>query len=126
MKQTYRAVQAAAPSVLELVERLRPVPAPKEVLLEVEACGICGADAGDVNAVRDTPRVLGHGVVGRIIETGANVPAMWKPSRRVVVGRLGGHGNECSLCRQGLFQLCRHQQLVGSCCDGGYAEMMFA
>lgn len=126
MKQTYRAVQATAPGVLELVERARPVPAPMEVLLAVEACGICGADTGDVNAVRDTPRVPGHEVVGRIIETGANVPAMWKLGMRVGVGRLGGHCNECSLCRQGFFQLCRHQHFVGSSCDGGYAEMMLA
>lgn len=126
MKQTYRAVQATAPGVLELVERGRPVPALTEVLLAVEACGICGADAGDVNAVRDTPRVPGHEVVGRIIETGANVPSTWKLGMRVGVGRLGGHCNECSLCRQGFFQLCRNQHFVGSSCDGGYAEMMVA
>lgn len=126
MMPTYRAVQATAPGALELVERARPVPAPREVLLAVEACGICGADAGDVNAVRDAPRVPGHEVVGRIIELGANVPAMWKLGMRVGVGRLGGHCNECSLCRQGFFQLCRHQHFVGSSCDGGYAEMMVA
>lgn len=126
MKQTYRAVQASAPGVLELVERARPTPAPTEVLLAVEACGVCGADAGDINALRDTPRVPGHEVVARIIETGASVPAMWKPGMRVGVGRLGGHCNECSLCRQGFFQLCRNQHFVGSSCDGGYAEMMLA
>ena len=126
MNQTYRAVQATTPGVLELVERPRPTPTPTEVLLAVEACGVCGADAGDINALRDTPRVPGHEVVGRIIETGANVPAMWKPGMRVGVGRLGGHCNECSLCRQGFFQLCRNQHFVGSSCDGGYAEMMLA
>lgn len=126
MQTTYRAVQASAPGVLELVERPRPVPGPREVLLKVEACGICGADAADVNAVRDGPRVPGHEVVGRILEVGAHVPSMWTVGMRVGVGRLGGHCNECNLCRQGLFQLCRNQSFVGSSCDGGYAEMMLA
>lgn len=126
MKKTYRAIQASSPGVLELVERPRPVPNAGEVLLEVEACGICGADASDINAVRDAPRVPGHEVVGRIADVGANVPAMWKIGARVGVGRLGGHCNECSMCRQGHFQLCRNQQVVGSSHDGGYAEMMVA
>ncbi len=126
MKKTYRAIQASAPGVLELVERARPVPGSGEVLLEVEACGICGADVADVNTVRDGARVPGHEVIGRIAEVGANVPAMWKVGMRVGLGRLGGHCNECSMCRQGHFQLCRNQQFVGSSCDGGYAEMMLA
>ncbi|WP_407713715.1 alcohol dehydrogenase catalytic domain-containing protein [Comamonas testosteroni] len=126
MKTMYKAFQASRPGVLELVERQRPVPASGEVLLEVEACGICGADAADINVARDVPRVPGHEVVGRIIELGANVPAMWKLGSRVGVGRLGGHCNECGMCRQGMFQLCRNQQSVGSNCDGGYAEMMLA
>lgn len=126
MKTSYRAVEARAPGVLTLVERPRPVPGPGEVLIAVEACGVCGADAADIHAVRDGARVPGHEVVGRIAERGAQVPPMWQPGMRVGVGRLGGHCNACSMCRQGLFQLCRHQQFVGSSCDGGYAEMMLA
>lgn len=126
MKKSYRAVQASAPGVLELVERTRPTPGAGQVLIEVEACGICGADAADISAVRDAPRVPGHEVVGRIAEIGPQVPSMWKVGARVGVGRLGGHCNECNLCRQGLFQLCRNQQFVGNSCDGGYAEMMLA
>ncbi|WP_429951868.1 alcohol dehydrogenase catalytic domain-containing protein [Comamonas sediminis] len=126
MMNTYRAVQASAPGVLELVYRPRPVPGPIEVLIEVEACGICGADSGDINSKRDVPRVPGHEVIGRITEVGTSVPTMWKVGMRVGVGRLGGHCNDCSVCRQGLFQLCPNQQFVGSSCDGGYAEMMLA
>src|SRR3546814_8280050 len=37
---------------------------------------------------------------------------------------MGGHCNQCQQCRQGLFNLCRNQAIVGSSCDGGYAEMM--
>lgn len=49
---------------------------------------------------------------------------MWKIGQRVGVGRLGGHCNECVQCRQGNFQLCLNQPVVGRSCDGGYAEMM--
>ena len=98
MKATYRAMQAIRPGVLELVDRETPAPGPGQVLISVEACGVCGADAADVDKID---------------------PA-------VGVGRLGGHCGECVQCRQGRFQLCLSQPVVGSSCDGGYAEMMLA
>lgn len=72
------------------------------------------------------PRVPGHEVVGRVIALGTGVPALWRIGQRVGVGRLGGHCNACAQCRQGRFQLCRNQPVVGATCDGGYAEMMLA
>ena len=50
MKTTYRAMQLTAPGALELVERPVPQPGAGEVLIEVEACGICGADLSDIEA----------------------------------------------------------------------------
>jgi len=129
MKTSYKAVQVRRPGVLELVERQIVQPAPDEVLIKVEACGICGADAGDIDGADpalDPPRVPGHEVIGRIVATGQAVPAMWRPGQRVGVGRLGGHCNQCAQCRAGRFQLCANQQFVGATRDGGYAEMMLA
>ncbi|MGH7077203.1 MAG: alcohol dehydrogenase [Acetobacteraceae bacterium] len=129
MKSTYRAVQVTTPGRLELVERKTPQPVCGEVLLEVEACGICGADAPDIeraNPSLQPPRVPGHEVVGRIIALGEGTPSIWKLGQRVGVGRFGGHCNECAQCRQGHFQLCENQPVVGATCDGGYAEMMIA
>ena len=129
MKPTYRAMQVTTPGVLELVERPTPEPGVGEVLIAVEACGICGADAADIEGADPAlqpPRVPGHEVVGRIAALGAGVPARWHVGQRVGVGRLGGHCNECEQCRQGLFQLCRQQPFVGASCDGGYAEAMIA
>lgn len=129
MTSTYRAMQVKEPGLLELVERLVPTPGAGEVLIAVEACGVCGADAGDIERVvppHQAPRVPGHEVVGRIAAIGAGVPRLWAPGQRVGVGRLGGHCQECRPCRQGLFQLCQNQNFVGSTCDGGYAEMMLA
>ena len=125
MKTTYRAMQTSASGVLEMVEREIPVPGHGQVLIAVEACGVCGADAGDVAQVK-SPRVPGHEVVGRIVALGDGVASIWKPGQRVGVGRMGGHCNECAQCRQGRFQLCTDQPAVGSSCDGGYAEMMLA
>ncbi|OWT65844.1 alcohol dehydrogenase [Candidimonas nitroreducens] len=129
MKTTYRAMQVARPGILELVRRTTPAPGAQEALIEVEACGICGADAGDIekaDPALQPPRVPGHEVVGRIAALGAGLASLWKIGQRVGVGRLGGHCNECVQCRQGRFQLCRNQPFVGSTCDGGYAEMMLA
>jgi alcohol dehydrogenase len=127
MKSTYRAVVVTAPGKLELIERNMPVPGAGEVLIAVEACGLCGADANDVERGEGPwPRVPGHEVVGRIVSLGPQVPSIWREGQRVGVGRLGGHCNECAQCRQGKFQLCRNQHFVGSTCDGGYAEMMIA
>lgn len=129
MSTTHRAMQVSRPGVLELVERPTPVPGDGEVLIAVEACGICGADVGDIERADprlQPPRVPGHEVVGRILALGAGVPSLWRLGQRVGVGRLGGHCQVCTSCRQGLFQLCRQQAFVGSSCDGGYAERMLA
>ena len=127
MKTTYRAMQVSTPGTLELVERPTPQPGDGEVLIEVEACGVCGADAGDIERARHgANRVPGHEVVGRIAAMGPGVPALWQLGQRVGVGRLGGHCNACVQCRRGQFQLCLDQPFVGSTRDGGYAEMMLA
>ncbi|UEP32873.1 MULTISPECIES: alcohol dehydrogenase [unclassified Burkholderia] len=130
MNQTsYRAMQITRPGVLERVERAVPTPGPGHVLIAVDACGICGADARDIEHVDPAARgsrIPGHEVVGRIAALGPDVPPLWTIGQRVGVGRLGGHCNACAPCRQGNFQLCENQPVVGSTCDGGYAEMMLA
>lgn len=128
MTSTYRAMQVARPGVLEMTERTVPEPGPGEVLIAVQACGMCGADVADIDGhdPRRPPRVPGHEVVGRIAALGPGVPARWSVGQRVGAGRLGGHCHECGPCRQGRFQLCRNQEFTGATRDGGYAEMMLA
>lgn len=126
---TYKAMQITRPGTLELVEKVIPEPGKGEVLLSIEACGICGADAGAIEGLEQNttyPRVPGHEVVGKIVSLGAEVPSYLAVGQRVGVGRLGGHCNECDQCRQGRFNLCTNQPAVGSSHDGGYAEMMIA
>ncbi len=125
---TYKAMQVSRAGVLELVSRETRDPAPGQVLIGIEACGICGADSGTVEATAPglvLPRVPGHEVAGRIAALGAGV-AGWRVGQRVGVGRLGGHCGECRQCRSGEFVLCENQPVVGVTQDGGYAEMMLA
>lgn len=80
-QKTYKAMQVTSPGVLELVERNAPTPAAGEVLLRVEACGVCGADAGAIEgreAKLQFPRVPGHEVVGRIVAMGPGTASIWK------------------------------------------------
>lgn len=117
MKQTYKAMQVSRPGQLEYVEKELPDPGPGEVLIKVEACGICGADSGVVEGLEkrvEYPRVPGHEVVGTICKTSGPLPAWLKPGQRVGVGRLGGHCNACEQCRLGHFNLCQNQPVTGS------------
>jgi len=62
MKTSYRAMQISRPGVLELLERDTPRPGAGEVLIAVEACGVCGADAADIERAvpaAQPPRVPG-------------------------------------------------------------------
>lgn len=127
MEKFYKAMQANGTGTLELVERQIPAPHTDEVVIRVEACGICGADAGVIEGREQGvqfPRVPGHEMVGRITAIGTGTSSFWKLGQRVGVGRLGGHCNACEQCRRGQFQLCRNQPFVGSSHDGGYAEIM--
>ncbi|MBM3606474.1 MAG: zinc-binding dehydrogenase [Alphaproteobacteria bacterium] len=127
MTASYQAMEISRPGQLELVERPVPVPDAGEVLIRVEACGICGADRSDIeNADPAARRVPGHEVVGRLMTRGSDVPDTWQVGQRVGVGRFGGHCGSCRECRRGRFHLCRQQPVMGSSRDGGYAEMMTA
>ncbi|MGY5956813.1 alcohol dehydrogenase catalytic domain-containing protein [Kosakonia sp. BK9b] len=129
MNNTYQAMQVTRPGRLEQVERTLPEPAPGEVLIKVEACGICGADSGVIEGREkgvDYPRVPGHEVVGTICKIADALPGWLKPGQRVGVGRLGGHCHACEQCRLGHFNLCQNQPVTGSSRDGGYAEYMLA
>jgi alcohol dehydrogenase len=127
MTGSFRAMEVVAPGRLALVERPRPTLEKGEVLIAVEACGICGADRADIEgAAPEARRVPGHEVVGRITALGDDVPAPWQVGQRVGVGRFGGHCGACRECRRGRFHLCRQQPVMGATRDGGYAELMTA
>ncbi|MFZ0491366.1 MAG: alcohol dehydrogenase [Salegentibacter sp.] len=111
-----------------LVEMDKPAPEENEILIKVEACGICHSDAfvkeGTFPGL-EYPRVPGHEVVGIVEEVGKNV-SQWKKGQRVGVGWHGGHCFECEPCRRGDFINCENAKISGISYDGGYAEYMTA
>jgi alcohol dehydrogenase, propanol-preferring len=125
--RTYRAVQAAGPGKLELVEKPLIDPPPGHVRLLVEACGVCHSDAGTVEGVFPIqwPRVPGHEAVGRIDALGDGIEG-WTLGQRVGVGFLGGNCGHCWPCRSGDLVNCQNQAYTGIQHDGGYAEVMIA
>ena len=112
----------------KIVEMEKPSPKPNEILIKVEACGICHSDAMVKEGLFpgiEYPRVPGHEVVGTVEETGENV-SQWKKGQRVGVGWHGGHCFECEPCRRGDFINCKNAKISGISYDGGYAEFMTA
>ncbi len=124
-----RAIQVTSPNgAFELVERALPVPGPRHVRIQVQACGICHSDSFTKLGVFpgiQYPRVPGHEVVGRLDAVGADVPE-WKAGARVGVGWHGGHCGHCRSCRKGDFITCSNLQIPGISYDGGYADYMIA
>lgn len=112
----------------EVVEIDKPTPSKDEVLIKVEACGICHSDdfvkQGAFPGI-EYPRVPGHEVVGIVEEVGSEV-SKWKKGQRVGVGWHGGHCFECEPCRRGDFISCENAKISGISYDGGYAEYMTA
>jgi alcohol dehydrogenase, propanol-preferring len=128
MKETYKAVEVSAPSVLRVVERPVSEPGADQVRIRIEACGICHSDASTVTGTYPgltLPRVPGHEVVGRIEALGSGV-SRWKIGQRVGVGFFGGEDGVCEPCRRGDIVNCQNPVVPGVTVDGGYAEMMIA
>lgn len=124
-------LQEFGPS-LTLQEVARPQPGPDDVLLQVEACGVCHSDLhvaeGDqppLKAVTKQRLIPGHEVVGRVVEAGANVRHL-AIGDRVGVAWLHATCGECEPCREGRENLCRRAVITGVMVDGGYAEYMVA
>ena len=126
---TMKAVQISAPGEeFELVEREIPEPKNGEVLIKVQACGVCHGDAvikGGHFPGLTYPRIPGHEVIGTIAKLGPNVND-WPIGKRVGVGWHGGHCFKCSACRKGDFLACENSVTTGITVDGGYAEYMIA
>src|SRR6056297_3959857 len=89
----------------QVVEIDKTSPKENEVLIKVEACGICHSDAfvkdGTFPGI-EYPRVPGHEVAGVVDAVGADVDA-WSKGDAVGVGWHGGHCFTCDACREGDF-----------------------
>ena len=113
---------------LRLAELPRPKPGVDEILLRVHACGVCRTDLhvmdGDLRQPK-LPLILGHEIVGTVVETGANVER-FALGQRVGIPWLGRTCGHCAYCASGRENLCNDAQFTGYTLDGGYAEFALA
>lgn len=115
---------------LPLRARAVPVPQPAgaQLLLKVQACGICRTDLhlmdGDLAAPR-LPLTPGHEIVGTVVARGA-AATRFAPGQRVGVPWLAWTCGECDQCAAGRENLCASARFTGCHVDGGFAEYALA
>src|ERR1700733_9212114 len=117
---------------LSLEDIPRPVPQDDEVLLQVEACGVCHSDLhlirGDWPAFAKLikhPLTPGHEVVGRVVELGRLVSEELL-NQRVGVPWVFWSCGTCTNCREGRENICQNRAITGVTVNGGYSEFMIA
>lgn len=120
------AIKSACP--LKIEDRAVPEPAAGEMLLRVEACGVCRTDLhitmGELKPLHESI-IPGHQIVGRVTKCGEGVSAEML-GRRAGVSWLGGVDGTCLLCRKKMENLCDHPVFTGYSVNGGYAEYAVA
>lgn len=104
----------------------RPVPTLRradDVVLAVECCGICGTDLQILSVPPGHPAtagvVLGHEIVGTVVEVGEDVTRVRLGDRVVVAPNVSC--GQCVWCRRGLVNHCEHFTTHGVFADGGLA-----
>ena len=118
------------PMTVEDVER--PVPGEGEVLIKIEASGVCHSDLhvaeGDWKqfaGITKLPLIVGHEVAGKVVEVGPGAREL-KIGDRVGVPWIYWTCGECEFCREGNENLCVKQKITGVTVNGGYAEFIKA
>lgn len=117
-----KAVRLEATGKLFLRELEKPVPGPGDLLVRIEACGICGTDRHLFHGEFPSrpPLTLGHEFAGIIEATGPDVTG-FRPGMRVT----GDPNIACGLCDQchsDRVNLCRNLRAIGISRDGGFAD----
>ena len=100
-----------------------PTPEADQVLVQVEAAGICGSDLHGYHHQPDkplSPRIGGHELAGQIVDIGKDV-AEHKAGERVAIEPISPCNN-CPECYNGYYNICANLRHAG----GGFAEFMVA
>jgi len=115
-------------AALVLREGPVPRPGPRDILVEIAACGVCRTDLHVVDGELPDPKlpiVPGHEIVGRVAAIGSQV-AGFAVGERVGVPWLGHTCGICPYCRTGRENLCDTPLFTGYTRDGGYASHTLA
>ena len=105
-----------------------PEPGPQQVLIRVQACGVCRTDLhildGELKEAK-LPLIPGHQIAGTVVRVGRDVDR-FDLGERVGVPWLGFTDGTCRYCRRGQENLCDHPLFTGYTIDGGFAEYAVA
>jgi alcohol dehydrogenase, propanol-preferring len=118
----------AAGRPLVLRELPTPSPGPKQVLVKVDACGVCRTDLHVIDGDLANPKqtlIPGHEIVGRVAAAGKGA-GHFPEGQRVGIPWLGWTCGTCEYCRSGRENLCDRARFTGYTIDGGYAEYAVA
>jgi len=117
---------------LSLEDVPRPVLEADDLLVQVEACGVCHSDLhvadGDwpqFTKITKKPLILGHEIAGRMVEKGEKVSS-FAIGDRVGLPWIYWTCGTCDFCREGNENLCVKQKITGVTVDGGFAEFVRA
>jgi propanol-preferring alcohol dehydrogenase len=121
-------VLKAPHEALELLSVGDPHPGPEQLVVKVDACGVCRTDLhiidGELPHAR-SPIIPGHEIVGTVVEVGSRVDTFTRGDR-VGIPWLASTCGTCEYCRAGRENLCDFPQFTGYTVDGGYAEYVVA
>ncbi|CAG8302577.1 unnamed protein product [Penicillium salamii] len=124
LPQSYKhAVFKEAGGPLTVEQTSLVLPAAGEVLVKVEACGVCFSDhlAQSYGLRGSFPITPGHEIIGKVAAVGDRV-SQWQIGDRIGGAWHGGHDGTCPACRKGHYQMCDLGIINGVTKNGGYAE----
>jgi alcohol dehydrogenase, propanol-preferring len=121
------AVLPQARGAVEVREVNLAAPGPGEVLVRMEACGICHSDLfiGGLEKLPHAPVILGHEGIGRVEAVGEGVNG-WAVGDRAGTTFLGSTCGGCEWCADGRERFCPKQTNFGYTADGAMAEYLVA
>jgi len=120
-----KALVWTAPEQMVIESVADPVPNEDEVLIRVEAVGICGSEIEGYlghNSLRVPPLVMGHEFCGRVVSCGSQAGHL-SLGQKVVVNPLQSCGH-CAPCRKGQPQLCPSRKIVGIHRPGAFGQLV--
>jgi len=116
------------PHSVELREVAVPEIGPDDVLLEIDAVGVCGSDlhmwTGQQGWKVNYPCVLGHEFAGRIVRRGEGVSERWREGERVISETAAVIDPDSPLTRQGLYNLDPNRRGFGAAVDGAMTRFV--
>jgi alcohol dehydrogenase, propanol-preferring len=122
LKQTCHLEREKGP--LEWTDLPEPVPGEGKILVQVSCCGVCHTELDEIEGRTPPsyfPMVLGHQIVGHVVEKGSEV-TRFKPGDRVGIGWIHSACGVCPFCLDGKENLCDSFKATGRDAHGGYAE----